>query len=106
MPTSHDKDHLVMKLKAIQALAEESAALLKATEPDVGKLLETLKAQSRLQQALMGKLLEAVQPTAKEMDLNDTFHQAVGELLEYFRERTRLAGKVADAAAIKHLRKE
>lgn len=106
MPHSRSKNKLVTKLAAIKALAAESEALLREPEPDVEKLLDTLQAHSGIQQALMEKLLEAVQPTEKEKDLNDTFQLAVQELLEYFRERTRLAGKVADAAAIRHLREE
>ncbi len=94
------------KLGAIKALAVESEALLRASDPDVEQLLATLEAQARVQQALLEKLLEAVQPTEKEQDLSDTFHEAVQELLDYFGERVRLAGKVADAAALKHLRKE
>ncbi len=104
MPHSRSKNKLVTKLVAIKALAAESEALLREPVPDVEKLLDTLQAQSGVQQALMEKLLEAVQPTEKEKDLNDTFQLAVQELLEYFRERTRLAGKAADAAAIRHLR--
>ncbi|MFB0515821.1 MAG: hypothetical protein ACETWG_04345 [Candidatus Neomarinimicrobiota bacterium] len=103
-----DKAHatLLEKLAAIKVLAEESAALLKAQSPDVEKLLATLQAQAELQKALLEKLLEVMNPTDQERDLNDTFQQAVQDLLGYFRERVRLAGKVADAAALKHLRKE
>ena len=97
---------LIVRLKAIKGLAEESEALLKAPAPDVEKLLATLQAQAGLQQALLEKLLAVMNPTEKEKDLSDTFQQAVNELLDYFRERVRLAGKVADAAALKHLRKE
>ena len=106
MTPSRSKEKLVEKLTAIKTLAAESEALLREPAPDVEKLLAMLQAQSGLQQALMEKLLEVVQPTEKEKDLNDTFQLAVKELLEYFKERTRLAGKVADAAAIQHLREE
>ncbi len=106
MRPSRSKDKLVEKLSAIKTLAAESEALLLESSPDVEKLLATLQAQSGLQQALMEKLLEVVHPTEKEKDLTDTFQLAVQDLLEYFRERTRLAGKVADAAAIQHLREE
>ncbi len=110
---SHSK--LIDKLETIKTLAEESAALLRAqsgsagTErpgPDMEKLLAILQAQAGLQQALLEKLLEVMNPTDKEKDLSDTFQAAVQELLDYFQERVRLAGKKADAAAIKHLRKE
>ncbi len=106
MTPSRSKEKLAEKLTAIKTLAAESEALLREPAPDVEKLLATLQAQSGLQQALMEKLLEAVHPTKKEKDLTDTFQLAVQELLEYFRERTRLAGKVADAAAIQHLREK
>ncbi len=106
MTPSRSKEKLVEKLTAIKTLAAESEALLREPAPDVEKLLAMLQAQSGLQRALMEKLLEVVQPTEKEKDLNDTFQLAVKELLEYFKERTRLAGKVADAAAIQHLREE
>ncbi len=69
------------------------------------KLLAILQAQAGLQQALLEKLLEVMNPTEKEKDLSDTFQLAVQELLEYFQERVRLASKKADAAALKHLRK-
>ena len=45
-------------------------------------------------------------PTKTERELSDTFQAAVQELLEYFQERVRFAGKKADAAALKHLRKD
>ena len=106
MRPSRSKDKLVEKLSAIKTLAAESEALLLEPSPDVEKLLATLQAQSGLQRALMEKLLEVVHPTEQEKDLTDTFQLAVQDLLEYFRERTRLAGKVADAAAIQHLREE
>ena len=96
------------KLEAIKGLAEESQTLLSEATPDVGRLLSLLQAQSGLQQALLEKLLEVMDPvpSQKEKDLSDTYQQAVQELLEYFRERVRLAGKRADAAALEHLRKE
>ncbi len=100
------KNQLIQKLAAIKALAVESEALLREPAPDVERLLATLQAQADVQQALLEKLLAAMQPTEKEKDLSDTFHQAVQELLDYFGDRVRLAGKVADAAALKHLRKE
>ena len=70
------------------------------------KLLTTLRAQTTLQQALLNKLVGAMDPTDKEKNLSNTFQEAVNELLEYFNERVRLAGKVADAAALSHLRGE
>ncbi|UCD37046.1 MAG: hypothetical protein JSW54_09425 [Fidelibacterota bacterium] len=108
-------DQLIEKLQAIKALAEESEVLLRASSdgggsrcsaPDVEKLMGTLQAQANLQQALLEKLLEVMNPTQLERDLSDTFQQAVQELMEYFRERVRLQSKVADAAALKHLRQE
>lgn len=107
--------NLIDKLEIIKTLAEESAALLRAQsgsadtappEPDMEKMLAILQAQAGLQQALLEKLLEVMNPTDKEKDLSDTFHAAVQELLEYFQERVRLTGKKAEAAALKHLRKE
>ncbi len=106
MTDSLEKNKLMKKLAAIKALAVESEALLREPSPDVEKLLATLQAQAGIQQALLEKLLGAMQPTDKEKDLSDTFHEAVQELLDYFGERVRLASKVADAAALKHLRKE
>ncbi len=106
MPAKKTHDELLDKLATIRALAEESEALLKEQSPNVERLLATLQAQSGLQQALLEKLLEVVHPTDKEKDLSDTFQAAVQELLDYFRERVKLRGKVADAAALKHLRKE
>ena len=109
---AHSK--LIDKPEAIKTLAEESAALLRAQSgspdaerpgPDMEKLLAILQAQAGLQQALLEKLLEVMNPTEKEKDLSDTFQLAVQELLDYFQERVRLASKKADAAALKHLRK-
>jgi hypothetical protein len=102
--TSQDK--LMEKLQAIRTLAEESEELLRTATPDVEKLLSILQAQAGLQQVLLEKLLEVMEPTELDRDLNDTFQQAVQDLLNYFRERVQLAGKVADAAALRHLRKE
>ncbi len=107
--------NLIDKLEAIKTLAEESAALLRAQSgsadtarpgPDMEKLLAILQAQAGLQQALLEKLLEVMNPTDKEKDLSDTFQAAVQELLDYFQERVHLAGKEADAATLRHLRKE
>ena len=106
MASNHAHNKLFDKLGVIKTLAKESEALLRAQSPDVEKLLATLQAQARLQQALLEKLLEVMNPTDKEKDLSDTFQAAVQELLEYFQERVRLAGKKADAATLKHLRKE
>ena len=115
MASDKAHDQLIAKLQAIKSLAEESEALLKAASgspwaerpaPDVENLLATLQAQAGLQQALLEKLLEVINPTDVEQDLSDTFQLAVQELLEYFSERVRLQGKVADAAALKHLRQE
>lgn len=94
------------KLQAIRTLAEESEELLRTATPDVEKLLSILQAQAGLQQVLLEQLLEVMEPTELDRDLNDTFQQAVQDLLTYFRERVQLAGKVADAAALRHLRKE
>ena len=102
--TSQDK--LLEKLRAIRTLAEESEELLRTAAPDVEKLLAILQAQAGLQQVLLEKLLEVMEPTELDRDLNDTFQQAVQDLLNYFGELVRLAGKVADAAALRHLRKE
>ncbi len=108
-------NNLIDKLETIKTLAEESAALLRAQSgsadtarpgPDTEKLLAILQAQAGLQQALLEKLLEVMNPTAREKDLSDTFQAAVQELLDYFQERVRLAGKKADSATLKHLRKE
>jgi len=104
-PPMIDNTKLMEKIKTIKALAAESEALLQEPSPDLERLIATLQAQSRVQQILLDKLVEMVEPTDKEKDLNDTFQQAVQELLAYFEERARLAGKVADAAALKHLRK-
>jgi len=106
MSANKSNRKLIEKLQAIKSLAEDSEALLKAPAPDLDRLLATLQAQAGLQQALLEKLLEVMNPTEREKDLSDTFQRAVQELLEYFRERVRLQGKVADAAALKHLRKE
>lgn len=106
MTASKTRDKLIESLAAVRSLAEDSEALLKAQTPDVERLLAVLQTQAGLQQALLEKLLEMIDPSAVEQDLNDTFQQAVKELLEYFRERVRLQGKVADAAALKHLRRE
>jgi hypothetical protein len=115
MTANKAHDRLIEKLQAIRALAEESEALLRgssgtagvaAEAPDMEKLMATLQAQAKLQQTLLEKLLELMDPTETEKDLSDTFKQAVEELLEYFRERVRLQLKVADAAALDHLRKE
>ena len=114
MAATKAHDELIGKLEAIKGLAEESEALLKAPSgplgserpgPDGERLLAILQAQTGLLTALVEKLLEVVDPTEREKDLSDTFQQAVQEFLEYFQERVRLAGKVADAAALKHLRK-
>ncbi|UCH11581.1 MAG: hypothetical protein JSU61_06740 [Fidelibacterota bacterium] len=114
VPASEDHDRLLEKLQAIRALAEESEALLRGTSgtagvaaetPDMEKLMATLQAQAKLQQVLLEKLLELVNPTEIEKDLSDSFQRAVEELLDYFRERVRLQLKVADAAALDHLRK-
>lgn len=114
MASKKAQSKLIDKLEAIKTLAEESAALLRAQSgspdaehpgPDMEKLLAILQAQAGLQQALLEKLLEVMNPTEKEKDLSDTFQLAVQELLEYFQERVRLASKKADAAALKHLRK-
>ncbi len=106
MAASKAEEKLIESLAAIRSLADESEGLLTAKTPDVDQLLATLQAQAGLQQALLEKLLEVISPSAVEQDLNDTFQLAVQELLEYFRERVRLQGKVADAAALKHLRQE
>jgi hypothetical protein len=100
------QDRLMEKLQAIRTLAEESEELLRTANPDVERLLAILQAQAGLQQVLLEKLLEVMEPTELDRDLNDTFQQAVQDLLNYFRERVHLAGKVADAAALRHLRKE
>ena len=100
------QDKLLEKLRAIRTLAEESEELVGTAAPDVEKLLAILEAQAGLQQVLLEKLLEVMEPTELDRDLNDTFQQAVQDLLNYFGERVRLAGKVADAAALRHLRKE
>ena len=100
------QDKLLEKLRAIRTLAEESEELVGTAAPDVEKLLTILEAQAGLQQVLLEKLLEVMEPTELDRDLNDTFQQAVQDLLNYFGERVRLAGKVADAAALRHLRKE
>ncbi len=102
---SHDKESIYQKLEAIKELVEESQRLLLESSPNLDELLSTLQAQSGLQQALIDKLLDRVHPTEKERDLSDTFNQAVQELLAYFKERVQLAGKVADAAALDHLRR-
>ncbi len=106
MATSNARERLIESLAAIRSLAKNSESLLKARSPDVEQLLATLQAQAGLQQALLEKLLEVMNPTDVEQDLSDTFQKAVQELLEYFQERVRLQGKVADAAALKHLRQE
>ncbi len=106
MAANNAREKLIESLAAIRSLAQESEVLLKARSPDVDKLLATLQAQAGLQQALLEKLLEVINPTDVEQDLSDTFQLAVQELLEYFQERVRLQGKVADAAALKHLRQE
>ena len=93
-------------LETIKQLAIESESLLADAKPDVEKLLAILRAQTTLQQALLNKLVGAMDPTDTEKNLNDTFQEAVNELLEYFHERVRLAGKVADAATLSHLRGE
>ena len=114
LPANEDHDRLIEKLQAIRALAEESEALLRGTSgsagvsaetPDMEKLMATLQAQAKLQQVLLEKLLELMNPTEIEKDLSDSFQRAVEELLGYFRERVRLQLKVADAAALDHLRK-
>lgn len=99
-----DSECIYQKLEAIKELVEESQRLLLESAPNLDELLSTLRAQSGLQQALIDKLLDRVQPTDQERDLSDTFNQAVQELLAYFKERVQLAGKVADAAALGHLR--
>jgi len=106
MASSKAREKLIESLAAIRSLAKDSESLLKARSPDVDNLLATLQVQAGLQQALLEKLLEVMDPTAVEQDLNDTFQLAVQELLDYFRERVRLQGKLADAAALKHLRQE
>ena len=106
MAASKAREKLIESLAAIRSLAKDTEALLKARSPDVDKLLAMLQAQAGLQQALLEKLLEVINPTDVEQDLSDTFQKAVQELLEYFQERVRLAGKKADAAALKHLRKD
>ena len=106
MASNRATEKLFEKLETVKDLAKESEVLLKARSPDVERLLATLQAQAELQQALLEKLLAVMNPTEKEQDLSDTFQLAVQELLEYFSERVRLQGKVADAAALKHLRKE
>lgn len=103
---STSQDQLLEKLRAIRTLAEESEELLSTATPDVEKLLTILQAQAGLQQVLLEKLLKVMESTELDHDLNDTFQQAVQDLLNYFGERVRLAGKVADAAALRHLRKE
>lgn len=100
-----DKESIYQKLEAIKELVEESQRLLLESAPNLDELLLTLQAQSGLQQALIDKLLDRVQPTKQDRDLSDTFNQAVQELLAYFKERVQLAGKVADAAALDHLRR-
>jgi hypothetical protein len=106
MAANESHNGLIAKLRTIKSLAEESEALLKARSPDVDKLLATLQVQAELQRALLEKLMAVMNPSQQEKDLSDTFQQAVQELMEYFRERVRLQGKVADAAALEHLRKE
>ena len=106
MASNRSNDNLIDKLAAIKGLAKESETLLRAQSPDVEKLLAILQVQAELQQALLEKLLGVMNPTEKEKDLSDSFQAAVQELLEYFQERVRLAGKRADAATLKHLRKE
>ena len=106
MAASKAREKLIESLAAIRSLAKESEGLLTARSPDVDQLLATLQAQAGLQQALLEKLLEVINPTGVEQDLSDTFRKAVQELLDYFRERVRLQGKVADAAVLKHLRQE
>jgi hypothetical protein len=100
--TKSSRDRLMEKLQAIRTLAQESEELLSTTTPDVEKLLSILQAQAGLQQVLLEQLLEVMDPTELDRDLNDTFQQAVQDLLNYFRERVQLA----DAAALRHLRKE
>ncbi|MBA7609610.1 hypothetical protein ES703_16801 [subsurface metagenome] len=106
MAASKAEEKLIESLAAIRSLADDSEVLLKAQSPDVDKLLATLQAQAGLQQALLEKLLAVINPSDVEQDLSDTFQLAVQELLDYFRERVRLQGKLADAAALKHLRQE
>ena len=106
MAVSKAEEKLIESLAAIRSLAENSEALLKARSPDVEQLLATLQAQAGLQHLLLEKLLAVINPTDVEQDLNDTFQKAVQELLDYFRERVRLQGKLADAAALRHLRQE
>ena len=106
MTSNRANERLLDKLETIKELAQESEALLRAQSPDVEKLLATLHAQAELQQALLEKLLTMMNPTKTERELSDTFQAAVQELLEYFQERVRFAGKKADAAALKHLRKD
>ncbi len=88
MASNRATEKLFAKLETIKDLAKESEVLLKAQSPDVEQLLAVMN------------------PSDRERDLSDTFQLAVQELLEYFRERVRLQGKVADAAALKHLRQE
>lgn len=100
------KGQLRQNLEAIKKLVIESETLLAEERPDVEKLLSTLRAQTTLQHALLNKLVGAMDPSETERNLSDTFQEAVNELLEYFNERVKLAGKVADAAALSHLRSE
>ena len=106
MAASKAEEKLIESLAAIRSLAKNTESLLTAQSPDVDKLLATLQAQAGLQQALLEKLLEVMNSTDVEQGLSDTFQLAVQELLDYFQERVRLQGKVADAAALKHLRRE
>ena len=106
MAASKAEEKLIESLAAIRSLAKDTETLLKARSPDVDQLLATLQAQAGLQQALLEKLLEVINPTGVEQDLSDTFRKAVQELLDYFRERVRLQGKLADAAVLTHLRQE
>ena len=106
MAASKAEEKLIESLAAIRSLSKNTEGLLKAHPPDVEQLLATLQAQAGLQQALLEKLLEVINPSDVEHDLSDTFQLAVQELLDYFQERVRLQGKVADAAALKHLRQE
>ena len=106
MASNRATEKLFERLETVKDLAKDSAVLLKAQSPDVDKLLATLQAQAGLQQALLEKLLEVMNSTDVEQGLSDTFQLAVQELLDYFQERVRLQGKVADAAALKHLRQE
>ena len=82
MTDSLEKNKLMKKLAAIKALAVESEALLREASPDVEKLLATLQAQAGIQQALLEKLLGAMQRTEKEQDLSDTLHAAGQELAD------------------------